>query len=49
MSDKVILVDPPNEALSGTQSWDVRPDFHVIAWIFSQLLKQEGQIARKQR
>lgn len=41
----LILTDPPYGILGKAQSWDVRPDFHVLGWIFSQLLKPTGQIA----
>ena len=41
----LILADPPYGCLKDAQPWDERPDFHVLAWIFSQLLSTTGQIA----
>ena len=40
----LIICDPPYGALTDVQPWDVRPDFHVLAWIFSILLKPNGQV-----
>ena len=41
----LILTDPPFGCLKDAQPWDVRPDFHVLAWIFSILIKSTGSIA----
>ncbi len=41
----LILTDPPYGVLTSAQPWDIRPDFHVLAWIFSNLIKPTGQIA----
>ena len=40
----LILTDPPYGVLTSAQPWDVQPDFHVLAWQFSHLLKPNGQI-----
>lgn len=40
-----ICTDPPYGVLGKTQSWDVRPDFHVLGQEFSRLIKPNGQIA----
>ena len=39
----LISIDPPFGATA--QPWDVRPDFHVLAWIFDKVLKPSGQAA----
>ena len=41
----LVLTDPPYGAITRGQPWDVRPDYHVLAWIFSNLTKQTGQVA----
>lgn len=41
----LILTDPPYGCLRSAQAWDIQPDFHVLAWIFSNLLKAQGQLA----
>ncbi len=41
----LVLTDPPFGVLTSAQPWDVRPDFHVLAWIFGQLLSPTGQVA----
>ncbi|MFB0521465.1 MAG: site-specific DNA-methyltransferase [Desulfatiglandales bacterium] len=41
----LILTDPPYGAITRGQPWDVRPDFHVLGWIFDKLLKPAGQVA----
>ena len=41
----LILTDPPYGAITRGQPWDIRPDFHVLAWIFSNLIKPTGQVA----
>lgn len=41
----LILTDPPYGAIGQVQPWDKRPDFHVLAWMFSNLIKPTGQIA----
>lgn len=40
----LILTDPPYGSITRGQPWDLRPDFHALAWIFDQILKREGQI-----
>lgn len=41
----LVLTDPPYGAIKDAQPWDKPPDFHVLAWIFSVLLKLNGKIA----
>lgn len=43
----LILTDPPYGSIKRghVNPWDVRPDFHVLAWIFSHLLHPTGQVA----
>ncbi len=41
----LILTDPPYGAITTAQPWDVRPDFHVLGWIFANLIKPSGQVA----
>jgi len=41
----LILADPPYGSITRGQPWDVRPDFHVLAWIFSHLMQPTGQVA----
>ncbi len=41
----LILTDPPYGVLKRAQSWDVRPDFHILAKKFLRLIKPTGQIA----
>lgn len=41
----LILTDPPYGSITRGQPWDVRPDFHVLAWILSILTKPTGQVA----
>lgn len=41
----LILTDPPYGCLKDAQPWDERPDFYVLAWIFSQLISATGQVA----
>lgn len=41
----LILTDPPYGAITTAQPWDVRPDFHVLGWIFANLIKPGGQVA----
>ena len=40
----LILTDPPYGTITRGQPWDIRPDYHVLAWIFHHLLKASGQI-----
>lgn len=40
----LILMDPPYGVLRGAQPWDVPPNYHVLAWKFSDQLKSSGQI-----
>lgn len=44
-SISLILTDPPYEAITQAQPWDVHPDFHVLGWIFANLIKPGGQAA----
>lgn len=41
----LVLTDPPYGAIRSAQPWDKPPDFHVLAWIFSVVLKLNGKIA----
>ena len=41
----LILTDPPYGAIGQVQPWDRRPDFHVLGWIFSNLIAPKGQVA----
>ena len=41
----LILTDPPYGAITRGQPWDVRPDYHVLAWILSNLTQPTGQVA----
>ena len=41
----LILTDPPYGAITRGQPWDLRPDFHVLAWIFDKILGPAGQVA----
>lgn len=41
----LVLTDPPYGAITQVQSWDRRPNFHVVAWEFRNLIKTNGQVA----
>ena len=43
-SVNLVLTDPPYGALTSAQPWDVRPNFHVLAWILSNLTKLTAQV-----
>ena len=40
----LILTDPPYGSITRGQPWDIQPNFHVLAWVFEQLLKPAGQV-----
>ena len=41
----LVICDPPYGELRRVHDWDEKPDFAVVSWILSQLLKPTGQIA----
>lgn len=41
----LILTDPPYGSLKSAQEWDIEQNYHVLGWIFDQLLSTYGQIA----
>ena len=41
----LFICDPPYGELRRVHAWDEKPDFSVVSWILSQLLKPTGQIA----
>lgn len=40
----LVLTDPPYASITRGQPWDIRPNFHVLAWEFDHLLSHTGQI-----
>lgn len=38
------IIDPPFGAIKDAQPWDIPPDYHVLAWELSNLLKPLGQV-----
>lgn len=43
-SAHLIFTDPPFGSIIRGQPWDIQPNFHVLAWVFEQLLIPSGQI-----
>lgn len=41
----LVLTDPPYGVITRGQPWDVKPDYHVVAWILDKVLKPTGQVA----
>ncbi|MCH7521477.1 MAG: site-specific DNA-methyltransferase [Candidatus Marinimicrobia bacterium] len=41
----LVICDPPYGELRRVHDWDEKPDFAVVSWILSKLLKPTGQIA----
>ena len=40
----LVVIDPPYGAIKDAQPWDIPPDYHVLGWELSNLLKPLGQI-----